>query len=200
MWSRLQSWCLDFLSLSLSPSLLHWREANKGLSHWSIPGSLSREILAKPFHLWVETKSGNPYRSTLSPVWFIIYLTFLNNTSAEIFLQLVLCLSRAEIHSHVTLDVNKSWGKQLPAWKLNRIVTWIYSVWIFIGGEWMLFCKYRLWQLDLREDAPSTTSSVSYVESLSVTVMLNSSIAQISGCRFLEERKFFEWLKCEKTR
>lgn len=44
--SGLQSRRLVFLSLVQTSSPLHWRWANKGLSHWSKPGSLSSQILA----------------------------------------------------------------------------------------------------------------------------------------------------------
>lgn len=82
-----------FLS-SLSPSVrvLLWQaskqtayntEAHQAASavrytHPSHPNCCTTE--APLFHLWTETKSGNLSRSTLSPVWFIIYFKFLNNT------------------------------------------------------------------------------------------------------------------------
>lgn len=83
-----------FLS-SLSPSVrvLLWQaskqtayntEAHQAASaavrytHPSHPNCCTTE--APLFHLWTETKSGNPSRSTLSPVCFIIYFKFLNNT------------------------------------------------------------------------------------------------------------------------
>lgn len=50
-----QSWCLDLLSLVWPSSVLHWWQANKGLSHQSEAGRLSSQISAdaalKPF-IW----------------------------------------------------------------------------------------------------------------------------------------------------
>lgn len=85
---------LSSFSHSLSPSVrvLLWQaskqtayntEAHQAASavrstHPSHPSCCTTE--APLFHLWTETKSGNPSRSTLSRVWFIIYFQFLNNT------------------------------------------------------------------------------------------------------------------------
>lgn len=65
-----------------------------------------------PFNLWAATKWGNPCRSILSPQWFIIYFTFLNNTPTRTSLLLELCVRRAEFNGHVGLDVNKQRRQQ----------------------------------------------------------------------------------------
>lgn len=84
--------CPFLSSLSPSVGVLLWQaskqtayntEAHQAASavrytHPSHPNCCTTE--APLFHLWTETKSGNPSRSTLSPVWFIIYFKFLNNT------------------------------------------------------------------------------------------------------------------------
>lgn len=108
-WSHLQSRRLDFLSLvCVSLFLLHKQRfiTLKESRQQQQRDTHSSSSCTKPLHLWVETKSGNPDRSALCALLFILHFLIIPLQGSFS----GLCSACQELDFIIMLDVNKSWG------------------------------------------------------------------------------------------
>lgn len=159
-----------FPPLFPSSSVLHRLKANRGfitLKRTRRPQQPDpQSCCTKPFHLWTGSKSANPYRSHLGPLWFVIFLfiyfsTVIMAPPQESFPSPAVLCSSAKAHSHSLIQIHPEANSQQckHVLQLNRMRK--HNLWV----PWpscpahlcSLICRFISRRRPDRVKAPSVT-------------------------------------------